>query len=272
MKRDKKYIKLGDFGVSRLMMTDSNGVVVPANTKRIGTITHMAPELFSGEYTQAADIWSLGVVIYHLLNLDLPFDASEENIKIANYPPIKVDGNYSKQLKELVGLCLQVDPAHRPDIDCVIEIVEDLRYANMKTHTTTQRTTGSSSSGYSSSTSFRPNTKFSKQPFRKERNTVIDQDKQKRDQKKKYDSREITGQIVSVRTKRDDKGNRRTQIPLGIEVIKGGVHGCMSILVPEKTLINNGVEKTDIYSTSHDNQTKCMIKVFTQDNLQDIIK
>ena len=139
MTRDLKQIKLGDFGISRPLQYDANGELIPAGTFNIGTVNHMAPEVCSGRpYGQATDIWGLGVVLYHLLNLYLPFDGEQEaeiiaNIKIANYPPVCADGNYSKKLKDIVGTCLQVEPSNRPSIDSLIEIVDDLKYSQQNT-------------------------------------------------------------------------------------------------------------------------------------------
>lgn len=55
--------KLGDFGISR-KMDRSSGVY---SSK--GTFPYMAPEVFSGRpYDQRSDLYSLGLVLYHLLN------------------------------------------------------------------------------------------------------------------------------------------------------------------------------------------------------------
>lgn len=61
--------KLGDFGVARIL--EKTG----SNLSKKGTYTYMAPEIFKGEnYTAVADIYSLGIVMYKLLNNNLePF-------------------------------------------------------------------------------------------------------------------------------------------------------------------------------------------------------
>lgn len=56
--------KLGDFGVSRVLNDEDT-----YGTKGIGTYNFMAPEVYNGEkYGKAADIYSLGMVMYWLLN------------------------------------------------------------------------------------------------------------------------------------------------------------------------------------------------------------
>ena len=51
-------------------------------TKRIGTPLYLSPEVIKHEtYDHRADIWSLGIVMYHLTTLELPFyDNSIENL------------------------------------------------------------------------------------------------------------------------------------------------------------------------------------------------
>ncbi|KAK8861833.1 kinase-like domain-containing protein [Apiospora arundinis] len=56
--RDPLKVKLGDFGLSK---------VGSLHTK-CGTPDHVAPEVIDGQYTPAADIWSLGCVLARLLS------------------------------------------------------------------------------------------------------------------------------------------------------------------------------------------------------------
>lgn len=39
----------------------------------VGTIYTMAPEVLKGNYTEAADLWSVGVIAYMLLSSQMPF-------------------------------------------------------------------------------------------------------------------------------------------------------------------------------------------------------
>ena len=55
--------KLGDFGIARIKEGTETG------TMRIGTYDYMAPEVYSGsKYNHTVDIYSLGLVLYWLLN------------------------------------------------------------------------------------------------------------------------------------------------------------------------------------------------------------
>ena len=64
------YFKLGDFGVSRTMKSMTNGL-----SQNVGTPDYMAPEVVhTTQYDTRADIYSLGLVLYQLLNHNrLPF-------------------------------------------------------------------------------------------------------------------------------------------------------------------------------------------------------
>ena len=55
--------KLGDFGVARIASASTGA------STRAGTVNYMAPEVFRGEkYTSNVDTYSLGLVMYQLLN------------------------------------------------------------------------------------------------------------------------------------------------------------------------------------------------------------
>lgn len=61
--------KLGDFGVSRTMSSINSGM----SAGGAGTIQFMAPEVYSGQqFDNTADIYSLGVVLYTLMNNNKP--------------------------------------------------------------------------------------------------------------------------------------------------------------------------------------------------------
>ena len=66
---DNGDFKLGDFGVARTLEKTSSGL------SKKGTYTYMAPEVFKGEaYGASVDTYSLGIVMYKLLNNNLePF-------------------------------------------------------------------------------------------------------------------------------------------------------------------------------------------------------
>jgi calcium-dependent protein kinase len=60
-------VKLIDFGLSKVYGDN------PQLTEGVGTIYTMAPEVLKGNYTQSADVWSVGVIAYMLLSSQMPF-------------------------------------------------------------------------------------------------------------------------------------------------------------------------------------------------------
>lgn len=101
---DAQDFKLGDFGVARVA-----GAATAAYT-RVGTLNYMAPEIFAGrEYSGSVDIYSLGLVMYQLLNANrMPF-----------YPPYPEPITYAAQerahARRLGGEALPA-PANTPDV------------------------------------------------------------------------------------------------------------------------------------------------------------
>ena len=93
--------KVGDFGASKWMET-AHSTLMP---KGAGTISYMAPEIFAGRsYNNTVDIYSLGLVLYQLLNSGrmpfLPADGryNEQEIDAANYRRL-----HGEELPSLAG-------------------------------------------------------------------------------------------------------------------------------------------------------------------------
>ena len=65
-------IKIGDFGLARLMGEDS-----VFDSTNVGTPYYMSPEQISEQkYNEKCDIWATGCVIYELCSLRAPFEAT----------------------------------------------------------------------------------------------------------------------------------------------------------------------------------------------------
>jgi len=63
-------VKLGDFGIAKALGADSVALT------RIGTPYYLAPEICHGKpYGRKADVWALGVVLYLMLAMRLPYEA-----------------------------------------------------------------------------------------------------------------------------------------------------------------------------------------------------
>ena len=119
--------KLGDFGVARIASASTGA------STRAGTVNYMAPEVFRGEkYTSNVDIYSLGLVMYQLLNnnrmpLYQPYPqpitpssrerAQAQRLSGAALPP---PANAEGRLAEIVLKACAPDPAQRYDSPTVM--------------------------------------------------------------------------------------------------------------------------------------------------------
>jgi serine/threonine protein kinase/tetratricopeptide (TPR) repeat protein len=103
---------------------------------RAGTLEYMAPEVIDNrEATPAADIYSLGVILFRLATGRLPFESSDPlQIISLKHHPDELDGEMiaavaSDRFAEMVRRCLDPDPALRPR--SVTEVAEQLLLANL---------------------------------------------------------------------------------------------------------------------------------------------
>lgn len=119
---DSYSCKLTDFGCAKSL--NEQGAIL--NTANSGTPLWMAPEVKAGHYDYSADIYSLGLVIYELLENKLPqYDQIRGSVLI----PAQYDS------RDIVQPCLSSNPNKRPKasdvvhkLDCVIRnIIESVR-------------------------------------------------------------------------------------------------------------------------------------------------
>lgn len=119
-------VKLADFGFSRYMI-DNRGKRVLSDTY-CGSLSYAAPEVLRGApyNPKYSDIWSLGVILYIILNKAMPFD--ETNIKILYEQQLsrkwkfrrKVDETISDNAKKTVANLLEPDVKKRWQIDQIL--------------------------------------------------------------------------------------------------------------------------------------------------------
>ena len=69
---DDGYVKIGDYGLSKHMSVSKHS----GQTVSVGTVHYMAPEIGSGNYTKAIDIYALGVILYEMLTGRLPYSGA----------------------------------------------------------------------------------------------------------------------------------------------------------------------------------------------------
>ena len=66
-------LKVGDYGLCKSMSSNQK------QTQRVGTVHYMAPEIGSGKYDKAIDIYACGVMLYEMLTGKLPYDGESDN-------------------------------------------------------------------------------------------------------------------------------------------------------------------------------------------------
>ena len=123
--------KLGDFGVARTMERTGSATMT-------GTINYMAPEVRNGEhYGSSADIYSLGLVLYWILNdRHLPF------VPIMNRPPkssemelaasrrfrgeaVPPPKHGTDALKKMVCRMCAFRPEDRPEPEALLQVLQN---------------------------------------------------------------------------------------------------------------------------------------------------
>ena len=109
-------VKLGDFGLSRMMGDES----VYAYT-HVGTPYYMSPEQISDQkYNEKSDIWSAGCVIYEFAALRAPFEATNQiqlAMKIKSGKIDRIPSTYSDELFKVIQCMMSLDQATRPSVE-----------------------------------------------------------------------------------------------------------------------------------------------------------
>ena len=85
---------------------------------------HPPEQLYNIWWTGSVDVWKIGCIFYNMCNFHLPYDGPNEfltykKIELETYEP--VDGSiHTEDVKTMVDLLLEKDPAIRPDIHGVL--------------------------------------------------------------------------------------------------------------------------------------------------------
>eukprot|EP00002_Diphylleia_rotans_P009051 TRINITY_DN1906_c0_g1_i6.p1 TRINITY_DN1906_c0_g1~~TRINITY_DN1906_c0_g1_i6.p1 ORF type:complete len:617 (-),score=115.92 TRINITY_DN1906_c0_g1_i6:770-2620(-) len=124
---DQYNIKVCDFGLSKFKAEDRTMTVV------IGTIQWTAPEIVRDEkYTEKADIYSFGIILWELLARDTPYrDLNHLEIAIAvafDNPPKRppILDRTPEAYVELMTKCWSPNPEDRPSFDVILNTLRDM--------------------------------------------------------------------------------------------------------------------------------------------------
>ncbi|MEQ8819818.1 MAG: protein kinase [Sumerlaeia bacterium] len=127
------HVKITDFGSS------VNPDDIYARTRENGgTILYSAPEVAGvsvkfkdNSVYYKADIYSLGVLLYHMVTSRLPHDTYSQVTRHVPFPlPSEVNQTVSPQLEQVIMKCLEVDPANRwSDVEEMVSAYRSARLA-----------------------------------------------------------------------------------------------------------------------------------------------
>ncbi|XP_041088837.1 receptor-type tyrosine-protein kinase FLT3 isoform X2 [Polyodon spathula] len=123
----EKVVKIGDFGLARDIMNDSN-YIVKGNARL--PVKWMSPEsLFEGVYTVQSDVWSYGILLWEIFSLG-----------VNPYPGIQVDQSFYKLIQngfkmeqpyystesiyQVMQSCWTLDARKRPAFSQIVSFME----------------------------------------------------------------------------------------------------------------------------------------------------
>ncbi len=126
--RDGRVL-LGDFGLARA----DDASRLTASGSEIGSLPYLAPELLSGASaaTPASDVYALGVTLYELLTLQLPFsDPTPEALRHAilqgcAQEPRRLNPRVTWELQTVCAKAMEVEPGRR--YARAVDLAEDLQ-------------------------------------------------------------------------------------------------------------------------------------------------
>ena len=107
---------LTDFGIARMMTADHS---LTQTGMILGTPQYMAPEQGAGVTSPAADVYSLGVVAYHMLTGRVPFDAATPMAVVLAHQqdplplPRSINPGLSQEVEAVLLKALSRDPGAR---------------------------------------------------------------------------------------------------------------------------------------------------------------
>lgn len=129
-------IKLGDFGLSRMLSNESYFAY-----SHVGTPYYMSPEQIEEvKYNEKSDIWSLGCFLYEVTTFNPPFEATNQlslALKIKKGKVEPINGKYSEDLKRVISWMLNVDQNKRPSVEELVNyppVMTRIRERKLKEH------------------------------------------------------------------------------------------------------------------------------------------
>ena len=235
-------VKLGDFGISK----GFKNTWEKAKTM-VGTPYYLSPEIINGQpYDSKNDIWALGVMIYEMMSFKKPFNANSlpalslRILRGVYQPP---PSYYSKDLINLVKMCLNLEPKKRPSAEMILKM--DFMKKRI--------------CGYLDEINFNENLSM----------TVIKKYKEKRDYEKKKRKNVINKKkIVEKKTKSDNNINKNIKIKFNKNINYDNDKGKIMKFFNKKNSAdnNNNLDKNKINEKQEQKNEKINLKFRIAEN------
>ncbi|MCA9243611.1 MAG: serine/threonine protein kinase [Phycisphaerales bacterium] len=121
---DDGYVKIGDYGLSKHMAVSRHS----GQTVSVGTVHYMAPEIGSGAYSKAIDIYALGVILFEMLTGRLPFTGSSMAEILMRHVRDNPDvGGIPEPFAAVIAKALQKNPEDRySDVNEMVDALSDV--------------------------------------------------------------------------------------------------------------------------------------------------
>lgn len=123
--KHQRIVKILDFGLAKAIQADGKGTMDTELTQQgrvLGTPAYMSPEQAKGESGKigtCSDIYSMGVIFYHMLSGKLPFQSDtpwgvmHKHISETPPPLRKVNDSVPELVEEIIMRCLAKEPEDR---------------------------------------------------------------------------------------------------------------------------------------------------------------
>ncbi|RGB31808.1 kinase-like domain-containing protein [Rhizophagus diaphanus] len=129
------FKKISDASISDFGLCRPAGEIKSENSKEniYGIVPYIAPEVLRGnEYTQASDIYSLGIIINEIIFGNRPFNsrAYDERLAIEICEGLRpnIRDKTPEPLKEIIQKCWDENPKNRPNTDKLYDMLRDFIY------------------------------------------------------------------------------------------------------------------------------------------------
>ncbi|CAN5606986.1 hypothetical protein BH11PLA2_BH11PLA2_06430 [soil metagenome] len=104
-------LKVGDYGLCKAMSTSGR-----PQTRAVGTVHYMAPEISGGQYTKSIDVYACGVILYEMLTGRPPFEGETDAEVLMKHLTADPDlTRLPEAFKPIIARALEKKPTSRFD-------------------------------------------------------------------------------------------------------------------------------------------------------------